>query len=130
MENDYKAMYEQEHSDFEAYKNQIAETERKKTAFRRLLREVPISEKRVDAVMKLTDFSEMQLDENGELVNSDLIRASVKNEWSEYVVKVWDRGEDVAHPPRQDYSSDNRAYIRQLAKKWHEERYGKKKAED
>ena len=62
---DYKAKYDQEHKDFEAYKQQVADNEvlaKKKAAYRKLLAEEKISEKRLDAVIRLTDFSKITLD--------------------------------------------------------------------
>ena len=99
---DYKAKYEKEHGDFEAYKQKIAqdaETEKVKAAYRKLLTEEKISEKRLDAVIRLTDFTKMKLDKDGNLVDADKLRSDIKSEWSDYIQTETVKGAKVETPP-------------------------------
>jgi DNA repair ATPase RecN len=60
--------------EFEKYKTGIAEKEtlaRKQDAYRNLLREVGISEKRIDAIMRVSNFDSLELAEDGGLKDSD-----------------------------------------------------------
>ena len=102
---DYKAKYEKEHGDFEAYKQKIAqdaETEKVKAAYRKLLTEEKISEKRLDAVVRLTDFSKMKLDKDGNLQDADKLRSDIKSEWSDYIQTEEIKGAKVDNPPKID----------------------------
>lgn len=99
---DYKAKYEAEHKALEEYKAQVkadADLAKIKDAYRELLKEEKISEKRLDAVIRLTDFSNMKLDKDGHLENADQLRESIKNEWSDYITTTRTERENVATPP-------------------------------
>lgn len=99
---DYKAKYESEHKALEDYKAQVradADLEKKKAAYRKLLTEENISEKRLGAVIRLTDFSGMKLDKDGNLDGADKLRESIKTEWSDYITTTRTEREQVATPP-------------------------------
>lgn len=97
----YREKYEKEHSDFEAYKTDIAAKEtaaKKKTLYRALLAEAGVDAKRVDAVLKLTDFSGIEL-EGEKLKDAETLTSSVKEEWKDFIVETKRKGADVPNPP-------------------------------
>jgi len=99
---DFKSKYENEHQAFEDYKKKIAtetETAKVKSAYRQLLLDEKISEKRVDSVLKLTDFSEMKLGEDGKLENLDALKENIGKEWGEFKVTQSERKQNVPTPP-------------------------------
>lgn len=99
---DYKAKWESEHKSFEDYKAQIkaeADLNKVKAAYRKLLTDEKISDKRLDAVIRLTDFSGMQLDEDGNLENADQLREGIRSEWGDYIATTRTEHERVATPP-------------------------------
>lgn len=99
---DYKAKYEAERKALEEYKARVkadADLAKIKDAYRELLKEEKISEKRLDAVIRLTDFSHMKLDKDGHLENADQLREGIKNEWSDYITTTRTERENVATPP-------------------------------
>lgn len=99
---DYKSKYETEHQAFEDFKKKIAtetETAKVKSAYRQLLLDEKISEKRVDSVLKLTDFSEMKLGEDGKLENLDALKENIGKEWGEFKVTQSERKQNVPTPP-------------------------------
>jgi hypothetical protein len=64
---DWQTKYEKEHTDFEAYKNEQTAKATKATkdaAFRALLKEAGIPDKRLDVIMKVTNLDEIELDKN------------------------------------------------------------------
>lgn len=100
---DYKAKYEKEHRDFEDFKKQTANAEtatKVKAAYRKLLTDEGISEKRLDAILKVTDLSGMKLDKEGNLENADDLKKSIASEWGEFKTTVTQKGADVAKPPQ------------------------------
>lgn len=125
---DYKGKYEKEHQAFEDYKADIAkqaELAKVKAAYRQLLLEEKINEKRVDSVLKLTDFSEMKIGEDGKLENVDALKKNIGDEWGEFKVTQRERKQTVATPPAGDTGSGvSRA--KELAMKFQRERYGVK----
>lgn len=101
---DYKEKYEKEHKDFEAYKDaQTAkESARAKTeAFKNVLKDVGISDKRIDAVLKVSEdaINSIEFDKDGKVKGLEDLKKSVKDEWSAFVVKTEEHGTNTAEPP-------------------------------
>ena len=124
---DYKAKYDKEHKDFEDYKKQIADGEeltKKKAAYRKLLADEHISEKRLDAVLRLTDFSGIQLDKDGNLQNTDALKKAIGEEWGEYKVTTQKRGASVPTPPSEDNGGKTMSRAAELAAQYRATKYG------
>ena len=99
---DWQKKYEDEHKDFEAYKNAQSAKETKaakEAAYRGLLKEAGISDKRIDAILKITDLNGIELDEKGAIKDADARKESVKTEFAEFVENTTTRGAVVASPP-------------------------------
>ena len=100
---DYKAKYEKEHGDFEAYKGKVAqdaETAKVKAAYRKLLAEEHVSEKTLDAVLSATDYSKMKLKEDGTLDGIEDLKKDIDTKWGSFKVQTRKRGENVSNPPK------------------------------
>ena len=111
---DYKAKYDEEHKAFEDYKAEIAreaDTAKVKAAYRKLLADERVSEKRLDAILKVTDFSTMSLDKDGNLKDADKLREAVKTEWPEFITTTAERGVNVETPPQNGKAAMTRADI-------------------
>lgn len=105
---DYKAKYESEHQAFESFKAktaQDAEAAKVSAAYRKLLTEEKVSEKRFDAILKITDLSGMKLDKDGNLTGADKIRESIRTDWADFIVKKEERGADDSNPPDPDHNT-------------------------
>ena len=100
---DWKKKFDEEHEAFENFKKQTAqdaETAKVKAAYRKLLADEGISEKRLDAILKVTDLSKVKLDKDGNLQNADELKKSINDEWSEFVTTVTEKGAVVEKPPQ------------------------------
>lgn len=100
--NEYEEKYNKEHEDFEAFKKQVEADKvnsNKDKAYRDLLREAGIPEKRFDAIMKVTDLSAFELDDEGKVKDTDKVSEGIKDTWSEFIVTEGKKGADVANPP-------------------------------
>ena len=89
--------------EYAAYKKQVEERENAaavKSAYRKLLTEEKVSEKRLDSILKLTDFSKMKLDKDGNLEDADKLKESIKTEWSDFIVSTSEKGAAVENPPQ------------------------------
>jgi hypothetical protein len=114
---DFKAKYEKEHQDFEDYKKSVAEEAQKakaKAAYRQLLLDEKINEKRVDSVLKLTDFSEIKLDKDGKLENLDALKENIGKEWGEFKVTTKERKQIVPTPPANGNHGDGEGRAREI----------------
>jgi len=127
---DWKSKYEKEHEDFDSYKKKIVqeqETEKIKAAYSKLLTDEHINEKHIGKVLKLTDFSEMKLDKDGNLENADDLKKAINDEWGEFKVNVSQRKQTVPTPPAGNNGSGGGSGMSrgaELAKRFNRERYG------
>lgn len=101
-DGDFKQKYEDEHKAFEDYKReQTAKESRdaKKDAFKTLLKEVGVSEKRLDAVLKVSDIDAIELDKDGNIKGADKLKDTVKNEWADFITTTTTQGATTSNPP-------------------------------
>lgn len=94
----YKAIKE----DFEAYKADQSKKETraaKETAYRALLKEAGISEKRIDAVLKVSDVDGVELDSKGVIKGADKLTEAIKTEWADFIPVTRTEGAQTATPP-------------------------------
>ena len=98
----YKVKYEAIKEEFEGYKNEQTKKESraaKEKAYRELLKAAGISEKRIDAVLKVSDVDGVELDEKGTIKGAKELTESVKSEWSDFIVTTITKGADTPKPP-------------------------------
>jgi hypothetical protein len=101
-DNDWQKKYEKEHSDFEAYKNDVTAKETKRTkehAIREFYKGVGVSEKRLDAVLKVTNLDDFELDKDGKIKDADKHAETVKTEWADFIETTTTQGASTANPP-------------------------------
>lgn len=100
--DDWKDRYEKEHEAFEDYKKEVstkAEQDAVKSAYRALLKAQGVSEKRIDTIVKLTDFAEMKVTKEGRIANEDKVVEKIKAEWSDLIPTQSESGAKVETPP-------------------------------
>lgn len=98
----YKVKYEALKEDFDKYKEEVQEKEthaKKENAYRELLKEVGISEKRINAVLKVSDFDSIELDGEGNVKDADKLKDGIKTEWEDFIVTTQSTGANTATPP-------------------------------
>ena len=101
-ENPYKAKYEATQKELDDYKAEVAakETKAKKTAaYRKLLKDANISEKRLDSILKLSPVDDIELDDKGEIKDAESVKKKIEEEWSDFIVKEETRGAENQNPP-------------------------------
>ena len=99
---DIKGKYETEKQAFADFKKEVEEKEtlsKVKDAYKALLKEQNIDEKRFDAILRLTDFTNLKLNEKGKFDNESEIKKTIEGEWSEYKKTTEDRGAKPETPP-------------------------------
>jgi hypothetical protein len=105
--------------------------QKKSDAYRKLLKETGVSEKRLDAVMRVTDLDKIEFDEAGNLKDTESLKKSIKEEWAEFIPVDGKQGADVKTPPQGDDGAGAHTPSRaaQVAAKRYEMIYGKKAEE-
>ena len=97
-----KSEYDALKAEYDKYKGEItAEKERnaKETAYRELLKAAGVSEKRISAVVKVTDIDSVELDKDGKIKDADKRTEFVKTEWSDFIETTTTKGANTANPP-------------------------------
>ena len=103
--DEYKTKYESLEAEFNKYKTDIAEKEvkgRKKEAYKKMLKEIGVNEKSIDAILKVKDLNTIKLDDKGEIVDVDTLKESEKKDWEGFIIKSEVGGQDPSTPPDND----------------------------
>ena len=94
----YKDKYDalkKEYDDFKADTEAKATTAKKESAFRHLLKDIGIPEKRIDSVVKVSDIKDIEL-----IKDEETLKESLKKEWSDFITTTKVEGANSANPPQ------------------------------
>ena len=98
----YKVKYEAIKEEFADYKKAIESEKTKATkteAYKALLKEIGISEKRIDAVLKVSNMEDIKLDKDGKIEGIEDLKKSLSEEWEDFIVKESKKGAETKTPP-------------------------------
>lgn len=126
---DWRSKYESVKDEFEDYKTEVEHKqthEAKKSAYRDLLREAGVSDKRISSVLKVSDVDEIELDDKGKVKGSDKLVNSIKSEWSDFIVSDSTQGAKTATPPANEQGKGQRTgRAARISAQYHDSLYGK-----
>lgn len=71
----------------------------KENAYRELLKAAGVSEKRIPAVLRVSDLDSMELGEDGKIKDADKLTETVKTEWADFITTTKETGANTATPP-------------------------------
>lgn len=99
--NDWQAKFEKAEKDFEKYKMQQTEAEAQRTkaaAYKKLLKDSGISDKRIDAIMRVTDLGTVEMD--GENIkDAEKHQEQIKTDWADFLTTQDTSGAKTPTPP-------------------------------
>lgn len=101
-EDSYKVKYEAIKEEFEEYKKDIdakASQAKKESAYRELLKNAGIPEKRIDAIMRVSDIGSIEFDEDGNTKNAEELTKAITEEWGDFIPTKSVEGAKMANPP-------------------------------
>jgi hypothetical protein len=99
----YKEKYDTLKKEYEDFKADTTAKETKATkekAYKTLLLECGVSNKRIDKVLKVSDVDNVELDENGNIKDAESLKKSIKDEWSDFIETTGTTGAETATPPK------------------------------
>ena len=102
-EEKLKAKYDMLKEEFKEYKKEIeakAVKETKSKAYKEMLKEAGISDKRIEAVLKVSDVDSIELDEEGNIKDRDELIKGIKEEWSDFIQTADVQGAQTENPPQ------------------------------
>ena len=126
--DDYKEKYEKERKAFEDFKNEQTAKETKAAkskAYRELLKEAGVSDKRFDGIIKLTDLDGIELDADGKIKDADKHAETIKTEWADFIVSSRTTGTKTQNPPANNGGKTTMTRAEIMAIKDDAERYTK-----
>lgn len=97
----YKEKFEalqKEYDEFKATVESKETTAKKESAFRNILKDIGIPDKRIDAVVKVSDIKGIELDGEG-IKDAETLKESLKKEWSDFITTTKVEGVNSANPP-------------------------------
>ena len=97
----YKVKYEALKEDFDTYKKDIETKEsnnNKVAAYKTLLKEIGIADKRIESVARLADLDKIKIGKDGKIDGVDDLKKSLSEEWADFIVKSGTEGADVPDP--------------------------------
>ena len=100
--NPWKVKFEALKEEFEGYKTEEQKKvtkAAKKSAYEALLKEAGIAEKRIAAVLKVSDYEGIEIGEDGKVKDADKLSENIKSEWAEFITTESAQGANTATPP-------------------------------
>ena len=100
----WKEKYEKEHSDFEAYKQDVDARntyKAKELAYKEQLKAAGVSEQLIDLVAKASrnEIDGLEMLEDGSIKDSDKLVESIKKSYADYITESTVNGQKVETPP-------------------------------
>ncbi len=107
--NPWKVKFDALKEEFEGYKTEEqkkATKAAKETAYKALLKDSGIADKRIAAVLKVSDIEGIEIGEDGKIKDADKLKESIKSEWADFITTDSSKGADVATPPQNTGGTD------------------------
>lgn len=90
---------QKEYDDFKTKVETEKTTAKKESAFKAMLKEIGISDKRIDSVIKVSDINSIELDDNGAIKDGETMKSNLKTEWADFIPTTKTEGAPSANPP-------------------------------
>ena len=100
--NPFEVKYNALKEDFDNFKKDVSAKEtraKKEAAYRALLKDAGVSDKRIDAVLKVSDLDSVVLDNDGKVKDADALKKSIKEEWADFIPTNGAQGAATPNPP-------------------------------
>lgn len=127
--DDLKSEYDKYKADADA-----KETKAKKTnAYKKLLKDAGISEKRLDSVLKVSAdvIDKIEFDDEGNVKDTETLNKQIDEEWADFKTTKQQAGANVSNPPTNTTGgAKTKSRAAEIAEKYHSDLYGESKKED
>lgn len=126
-ENKYNTL-KGEYDGFKADTEKKATQAKKEAAYKKLLLDAGISEKRVASVMRVSSLDDVKIDKDGKIEGADDLTEKVKKEWADFIVTTEHQGANTSNPPANNGGDVSRPSLAaQLTAQYRNEHYGNAK---
>ena len=100
--SDWEKKYNDLKTEYDGYKTEVenkATHSAKEAAYKQLLLDAGISEKRIATILKVSDIDGVELDKEGNIKSADKLTDSIKEEWADFIVTEHKEGAETSKPP-------------------------------
>jgi hypothetical protein len=107
-EDPYQKKFEDLQKEFNDYKADIEAkntTAKKEKALKDILKEIGVSDKVIENVIKVSDTSKIEFDDKGEVKGKEDLKKSLSSEWSGFIATKKNEGANSANPPANNGNS-------------------------
>lgn len=107
-EDPYQKKFEDLQKEFDDYKADIEAkntTAKKEKALKDILKEIGVSDKVIENVIKVSDMSKIEFDDKGEVKGKEDLKKSLSSEWSGFIATKKNEGANPANPPANNGNS-------------------------
>lgn len=97
-----KSEYDKIKAEYEDYKADITAKETRKAkadAYCELLKKAGVHESSLSAILDVTNYDGIEVNEKGEIENSDKVVESIKSKWSGFIPSIQKSGINLPNPP-------------------------------
>ena len=112
--NPWKVKYDAIKEEFDNYKAEEqakATKATKEEAYKALLKECGVAEKRISAVTRVADIDSIELDKDGNIKDVDALKDSIKEEWGDFIQTEGTKGAETSTPPENNGGKMTKAEI-------------------
>lgn len=128
-DNGFEKKYNDIKKEFDDYKQAQDNAEKKRAkedAYRSMLKEIGIVDKRIDSIMRVTSLDDIEMDKDGNIEGIEALKKTATEEWADFIGKPQQRGADENNPPANDTEPPKKiSRAAQLEQKYHGDVYGK-----
>lgn len=71
----------------------------KEKAYKDLLKQAGVSDKRIDSIIKISDLSTIEFDKDGKIKDEKAVVDAIKSEWADFIVTEHEKGAQTPKPP-------------------------------
>lgn len=110
---DIKKKYDALEVDYNEFKDKVkCETvkNQKTEAYKKLLKDAGVVDKRIDSILKVTDLSAVELDDDAAIKDSEKLIENIKTEWSDFIGEETVKGVETPPNPKPDTDMDKETF--------------------
>jgi len=114
--DEFKTKWEQEHEAFEKFKSEVEAEKlngKKQSEIKNLLRELSVSEKRHDIILKALspDLGTIELDKDGKIKDVDKLKTSIATDWADFIETTEKKAAPTPTPPIKQTGDNKEAEV-------------------
>lgn len=100
--SNWEQKYNDLKTEYDDYKKDIdnkATRSAKEAAYKQLLKDAGVSEKRIATVLRVSDVDGLKLDKDGKVEDAASVTENIKKEWADFIVTKTETGASTPNPP-------------------------------